>query len=411
MTAPGNIRKLLLLTTLVCVCIAGASGQVLSLKQLEAQRKAALEEIASTQQLLNETSSLAKNSLNRLNLISEQILARKKVISLLNQEIALTDRNLAAMNSELAALEKDLHNQRRQYILALQHMQMRRTSQYRWLFILSAESFAQSIRRMRYLHEYAEWRKQQAKQIVYKQEAVKQKQAEMEETRAEKLALLDARERESNILLQEESTQKDEYRQLDRKRKTLQEQISRKKKQAEELNRQIERLIASDIDRSTKDNSVSRRADTAGGYAMTKEEKTLSDNFASNRGRLPFPLTGKYKIVTAFGEHQHPFEKRVTVKSSGIDLQTASGTEAQAVFQGEVTKIFVVTGGYGIIVRHGNYLTIYINLSETYVKTGDRVAVREKLGKIFTNPETGETILHFEIRKEKDALNPALWLD
>ncbi|MDR1602883.1 MAG: peptidoglycan DD-metalloendopeptidase family protein [Tannerella sp.] len=409
MTLPGYIRIFLLLTLIFIS--TGASGQILSLKQLEAQRKAALEEIASTQQLLNETSSLAKNSLNRLNLISEQILARKKVILLLNQEIALIDRNLTAMNSELTTLEKDLHNQRQQYVHALQNMQRRRSSQYKWLFILSAENFTQSFRRMRYLHEYAEWRKQQAKQIVYKQEVIKQKQTEMEETRAEKLALLDDRERESSLLQKEESTQKNEYRQLDRKRKSLQEQIDRKKKQAEELNRQIERLIASEIDHSTKDNSVSRKADTAGGYAMTKEEKTLSDNFASNRRRLPFPLTGKYKIVTAFGEHRHPFEKRVTVKSNGIDIQTVSGTEAQTVFQGVVTKIFVVTGGFGVIVRHGNYLTIYINLSETYVKTGDRVAVREKLGKIFTNPETGETILHFEIRKEKDALNPELWLD
>ncbi|MDR0756216.1 MAG: M23 family metallopeptidase, partial [Tannerella sp.] len=191
----------------------------------------------------------------------------------------------------------------------------------------------------------------------------------------------------------------------------LQDQVSRKRKQAEELNRQIEQLIASEIEHSTKDNTVSRRADTAGGYAMTKEEKTLSDNFASNSGRLPFPLTGRYKIITAFGEHRHPFEKHVTVKSNGIDLLTAAGTDAQAIFQGEVKKIFVVTGGYGVIIRHGNYLTIYINLSETYVKTGDRVAVREKLGKIFTNPETGETVLHFEIRKEKEALNPELWLD
>jgi septal ring factor EnvC (AmiA/AmiB activator) len=410
MTAASNNIRMLLLLTFFFVRI-NAPGQVFSLKQLEAQRKAALEEIASTQQLLNETSALAKNSLNHLNLISEQILARKKVVNLLNQEITLIDKKLASMNRELASLEEDLRTRRGEYIRSLQSMQMRKTSQYKWLFVLSAESFSQSFRRIRYLREYAEWRKQQAKQIIYKQDVIKQKQAEMEETRTEKLDLLNNREKESNLLQKEESTQKDEYQQLDRKRKTLQEQIGQKKKQAEELNRQIERLIASEIDNSAKDNSVSRKADTAGGYAMTKEEKKLSDDFASNRGHLPFPLAGKYRITNSFGEHQHPFEKRVTVKSNGIEIQTTAGTEAQAIFQGEVTKIFVVTGGYGVIVRHGNYLTIYINLSETYVKTGDRVSTREKLGKIFTNPETGETILHFEIRKEKDALNPELWLD
>ncbi|MDR1407335.1 MAG: peptidoglycan DD-metalloendopeptidase family protein [Tannerella sp.] len=408
MTNMRNIRRLLCLI-LLFACVK-ASGQF-SLKQLEAQRKAALEEIESTQQLLNETSSLAQNSLNRLNLISEQILARKKVINLLNREIVLIDRDIAAINKELTALEEDLRLQREKYVHSLQNMQMRQTTQNKWLFILSADNFAQSFRRMRYLHEYAEWRKQQARQIIEKKEIIRQKQLEMESTRAEKTTLLGAREKESGLLQKEESTQKKEYRELNLKQKTLQEQIRQKKKQAEDLNRQIERLIASEIDSSSKDGSVSRRADTTGGYAMTKEEKKLSDDFASNRGRLPFPLTGKYRIVNTFGEHQHPFEKRVTVKYNGIEIQTTSGTEAQAVFQGVVTTIFVVTGGYGVIVRHGNYLSIYINLSETYVKTGARVTTREKLGKIFTNPETGETMLHFEIRKEKEALNPELWLN
>ncbi|MDR2119430.1 MAG: peptidoglycan DD-metalloendopeptidase family protein [Tannerella sp.] len=409
MTVTNSIRVLLFLT---CLFVRiNAPGQTFSLEQLEARRKDALEEIASTQQLLNETSTLAKNSLNHLSLISEQILARKKVIHLLNQEIALIDQNLSIMTGELAVLEEELLEQRRKYVTSLQNMQLRKTAQYKWLFILSADNVIRSFRRLRYLHEYAEWQKQQVKQIIYKQESIKRKQAEMEETRTEKLVLLDDRENERNLLQQEEEIQKHEYQQLDRKRKTLQEQIEQKKKQAEKLNRQIERLIAGDIAGSTKDNSVSRKADTAGGYAMTKEEKKLSDDFAANRGRLPFPLTGRYRIISAFGEHRHPFEKRVTVKSSGIEIQTAAGTEAQAIFQGTVTSVFVVKSGYGVIVRHGNYLTIYINLSETYVNTGDHVSVREKLGTIFTHPESGETILHFEIRKEKDALNPELWLN
>jgi septal ring factor EnvC (AmiA/AmiB activator) len=413
MTAIDNFRQsgvsLLLLLTFLFVC-AGASGQ-LSLKQLETQRKAALEEIESTQKLLDEASDLTKNSLGRLNLISGQILARKKVINLLNQELALMDKEITAMNHQIASLEEDLRLHREKYVRSLQNMQMRQATQFKWLFILSADNFTQSIRRMRYLHEYAEWRKQQTGIIAAKQETVKEKQAEMAAKRTEKLALLGEREKESSTLQKEEATQKKDYQELDRRRRILQEQIRQKKKQAEDLNRQIERLIASEIDKASKDNSVTRKADTAGGYAMTKEEKKLSDDFASNRGRLPFPLTGTYKIVNTFGEHQHPFEKLVTIKCNGVDVQTTAGTEAQAVFQGKVTTIFVATKGYGVTVRHGNYLTIYINLSETYVKTGDNISTRTKLGKIFTDPETRETILHFEIRQEKDALNPELWLD
>jgi septal ring factor EnvC (AmiA/AmiB activator) len=413
MMAIDNLRQrgvsLLFLLTFLFVC-AGASGQ-LSLNQLETQRKAALKEIESTQKLLDEAADLTKNSLNRLDLISGQILARKKVINLLNQELALMDREITAMNSQLVSLEEDLRIHREKYVRSLQNMQTRQATQFKWLFVLSADNFTQSIRRMRYLHEYAEWRKQQTGIIAAKQELLKEKQAEMATKRTEKLALLGEREKESSTLQKEETAQKKDYQELDRKRRLLLEQIRQKKKQAEDLNRQIERLIASEIDNASKDNSVARKADTAGGYAMTKEEKKLSDDFASNRGRLPFPLTGNYKIVNTFGESQHPFEKRVTVKCNGIKVQTTAGTDAQAVFQGEVTTVFVATSGYGVILRHGNYLTIYINLAEAYVKTGDKVSTREKLGKIFTDPETRETILHFEIRKERDALNPSLWLD
>jgi len=406
------LRQRITLLSLTFLFIAEASGQVFSLQQLEAQRKAALEEIASTQQLLNETSGLAANLFNRLKLISEQVLARKKVINLLNTEIALIDKDLAGMNNELAILETDLNNQRAKYIQSLQNMQTKQKSQYKWLFILSADNFTQSVRRMRYLHEYSEWRKQQARQIIAKQEIIKQKQAEMEATRAEKRALLNDREKESGQLQKEETAQKQEYQQLEKKRKSLQEDIKRRKKEAEALNRQIEQLIERDIARSSNDKSVARKADTAGGYAMTKEEKKLSDDFVANRGRLPFPLTGKYKIINTFGEHQHPLEKRVTLKCNGIEIQTTEGTDAQAVFNGEVSMINLTpSGSYNIIVRHGNYMSIYINLSSIYVKAGDKVATRQKLGKILTNPVTRVTMLHFEIRKEKEALNPELWLD
>ena len=156
-----------------------------------------------------------------------------------------------------------------------------------------------------------------------------------------------------------------------------------------------------------------RVADTKGGYAMTKAEKRLSDDFASNKGRLPYPVSGRHTIVAAFGEQQHQELKYVRTNNSGIDIQTAPGTDARAVFNGEVTRVFVVPGyNNSVIVRHGNYLTVYSNLSQVYVKAGDKVSTRQAIGKIFTDTEDGNaTILHFQLWKEKTKLNPAPWLD
>ena len=419
-------------------------------RELEKQRKAALAEIEMTSQLLDETRQTARNSLNRLNLLSKQILSRKQVISLLNQEIGEIDKQIAASRRNISQLERELENKRQNYGKSVQSIYKRRSSQDKLLFILSADNFAQSLRRMRYLREYADWQKKQASEIIGKQKEIAGKQKELEKTRAEKNALLGAREDESRKLQTEESSQKEEVQQLNQKQKQLQADLKKKKQQADALNRQIEKQIAEEIARAEAEAKAAREraaraernrlarekaaasgkkvpetkpetepvreervADTKGGYAMTKAEKRLSDDFASNKGRLPYPVSGRHTIVAAFGEQQHQELKYVRTNNSGIDIQTAPGTDARAVFNGEVTRVFVVPGyNNSVIVRHGNYLTVYSNLSQVYVKAGDKVSTRQAIGKIFTDTEDGNaTILHFQLWKEKTKLNPAPWLD
>lgn len=398
---------------IILFLLLGGTGAVSaqSLKQLEAQRKAALKEIDVTTQLLKEAQKSAKNSFNRLNLLTQQVMERRKIIDLLNQEIVVIDKHIADLNDELSQLEQDLAVKQDKYTRSLKGLYNHRSIQQKWMFVLSAHSFTQSIRRMRYLREYADWQKREAMLIMKKQEEINQKQAELEKTRSEKTDLLNERENENKKLQQEETDKKKEYQQLEKKQQNLQATLNKKKKQAQDLNKKIEELIAKEAAKSEKA-SGSRKADTAGGYAMTKEEQKLSNDFVANKGQLPYPLKGQYKIIGAFGEHQHPEWKHVRVNNNGIEIQTIAGTEAQSVFNGVVTSVFVVPGyNNGVIVRHGNYLTIYANLSEVYVKTGDTVSTYQKIGKIYTDTENGNsTILHFEIRKEKDKLDPELWL-
>lgn len=432
-------------------------------KQLENQRKKALEEIEMTNQLLNETKKTARSSLNRLNLISNQILSRKKVISILNQEIGGIDTQINKMRREVNRLEQELKVKQKNYGKSAKGMYKRRKSQDKLLFILSADNFAQSLRRMRYLREFADWQKRQAAEIVVKQKEIEEKRSALEKTRKNKQVLLGSRENENQKLQTEESSQKSEVQQLNKKQRDLQAQLKKKKQQADALNQQIEKQIAIEIARAEEEARIARQkaereraekarlareareirkkqaaasgkkiveekeepepepepiraervAEVKGGYAMTREEKKLSDNFAGNKGRLPFPVTGRHTIVGTFGEQQHQDLKYVRTNNSGIDIQTSPGADARAVFNGEVTRVFVVPGyNNSVIVRHGNYLTVYSNLSQVYVKAGDRVSTRQSIGKIFTDTEDGNaTILSFQLWKEKTKLNPATWLD
>ena len=395
-----------------CILLSGhISAQ--NLQTLQAQRKAAIEEVDAISSLLSEIRASASASLNRLNLLSAQVQSRKNMITLLNQEIAVFDKDIAAMNQELIELEKDLMNKRDKYATAVQSMYTRHTSQYKWLFVLSTNNFSQILNRMRYIREFAAWQKQQGTQILRKQEEINLKQLEIEQSRAEKVALLSVREEENKKLEKEEAAQRAEVQQLNRRQNDLQAELTKQRNQAAALNREIERIIANDNRRSNSASDSRTTAAAGSNYRMTTEEQKLAADFAANRGRLPFPVSGRYRIALPYGKYQHPQYRNLLFMNNGIDIQTTSGTEAMAVFEGVVTNIFMLPGStyYCVTLRHGDYLTVYDRLSEVYVKNGDKVSTYQRLGKIFTDTKNeNATILHFELRREREALNPTNWL-
>lgn len=408
-----------------CLAMGQNSARV---QELEKQRKEALAEIKRTSALLDQTQATTKDYLRRLNLLSQQILSRKKVISLLGQEINAINEQMADMAKQIDRLETELKEKQQNYGKSVRSMYKRHSSQDKLLFILSADNFAQSLRRLRYLREYANWQKQQALGIVEKQAEITKKQNELAKTKAEKQSLLANREEEQKKLQLEEADQQKEVKELNKKKSLLQAQLRQKQKQAQQLDRMIEQQIAKEIAEAEakaraererlakankgKSSEAERKADVKGGYAMTKVERALSANFSGNRGQLPYPVSGSHTIVGRFGEQQHQELKYVRTNNNGIDIQTTPGADARAVFNGEVTRIFMVPGyNNSVIIRHGNYLTVYSNLSQVYVKAGDKVSTRQAIGKIFSDPEDNNTtILHFQLWKERTKLNPASWL-
>ena len=387
--------KYVWLVIFLCLSSVLFSQNSARVRELEKQRKEALAEIKKTNELLNQTQATTKDRLKRLNLLSQQILSRKKVINLLEQEMNAMDRQINDMGKQISQLESELKEKQANYGKSIQSMYKRQASQDRLLFILSAESFAQSLRRIRYLHEYARWQKRQGAEIVEKQAQIVEKRKEWESARLEKSKLLANRAEEQKNLQQEENSHKEEIAVLNKKQKELQALIKQKREQANKLNRLIEQQIAKEI---------------AEAEAKAKAER---ERLAKNKGKLPYPVTGSHFIVSPFGEQQHQDLKYVRTNNNGIDIQTTSGAEAIAVFKGEVTRIFTIPGyNHSVIVRHGNYLTVYSNLSQVYVKAGDHVSTKQSIGKIYSDPDNGNsTILHFQLWKEKTKLNPAPWLD
>lgn len=433
---------------LLCVCLAVAVQAQTSttIKKLERQRRAALEEIEETNNLLQKTTRTANNFLKRLNLLSNQINSRKKVISILTQEVSAMDKEMKQMNNEILSLEKELKAKQQNYAKSARRIYKRRSSQDKLLYILSASNFAQSIRRIRYLREYSNWQVKQGEEVIAKRTEINQKQEELKQKQKEKKSLLNNRENESKNLVAQEKVQKAEVKILSSKKTELQAVLRKKQKQAQALNKQIENQIALEIARAeekarqerllaekrrkeriaaakkagkkveAKDKAPveeQRKAAVKGGYAMTKVERKLSGDFANNKGRLPYPVSGRHTIISRFGEQQHQELKYVRTNNSGIDLQVPAGSDARSIFNGEVTRVFIVPGyNNSIIVRHGNYLTVYSNITKLYVKAGDKVKARQAIGKIYSDSEDGNsTILHFQVWKERTKLNPLLWLD
>lgn len=222
---------------------------------------------------------------------------------------------------------------------------------------------------------------------------------------------------------------------LQRKQKGLQNEINKKRKEANRLNARIDKLIAEEIERArkraeeearreaaTRKKAAKDRSMAAAGkavaskpletFSMSKADRELSGDFASNRGRLPMPISGPYVIVSHYGQYAVPGLRNVKLDNKGMDIQGKAGAQARAIFNGKVAAVFQLNGLFNILIRHGSYISVYCNLSTASVKSGDTVKTKQPIGQVFSDgTDNGRTVLHFQLRREKEKLNPELWLN
>lgn len=410
------------------------------IKELESKRGTLQKQIAESETLLNTTKKDVGSQLNGLAALTGQIEERKRYILTINNDMETIDRELSKLERQLVRLENDLKDKKKKYEASVQYLYKNRSVQEKLLFILSAKTLSQTYRRMRYVREYADYQRLQGEEILKKQEQVNQKKTELQQVKKAKASLLKEREVEKEKLEAQEKEKKTLVANLQKKQRGLQNELNKKRKEANQLNARIDRLIAEEIEKARKrateearkeaaarkkaaaketkptatsssEKTTTKKAAPLETYTMDKADRELSGSFISNRGKLPMPITGPYIITSRYGQYSVEGLRNVKLDNKGIDIQGKPGAQARAIFNGKVAAVFQLNGLFNILIRHGNYISVYCNLSSASVKTGDTVTTRQNIGQIFSDgADNGRTVLHFQLRKEKEKLNPEPWL-
>jgi septal ring factor EnvC (AmiA/AmiB activator) len=370
-----------------------------SKKQLEA-------EIEYTNSLLEQTKKTKETSLNKLQLLNRQIDKREALINAITGEIGSVDAEIADGNQAIGKLSADLQTLKQDYARMIYYAYRTMRTHNRLVFIFSAADFNQAYLRLRYYRQYAESRRRQAEKIRATQEALSSKQNELQSVRDQKLALMSAQEKAKQKLTQEKQEKDQTVRELTKKEKELVSTLKTKQTALNKLQIEIEKLIASE--RAVVKKATGSK--TSNEMSATPAEKYLSGTFAASRGSLPWP-SEKGIVISTFGEHPHPVLKYVKVKNNGIDISVSNGTPIRSVFDGKVSRVLVVPNlNKVVIIRHGEYLTVYSNLEEVNVSEGQDVKTKQFIGKIHSDPEDGKSELHFEIWLGKAIQDPQTWL-
>ena len=411
-----------ILHTILALCISLLTyGQTNpKVKEMTNQRAKIEQEISESQRLLTSAKKDVDGQLAQLSALTAQIKKQQQYVDRLNADVRAIDREMKAIEEQLTTLRLELERRREHYSKALQLMANKNSFENRLMFLLSADTFNQMVRRMRYLKEYSEFQRKRGELLVQQQKDLDNKQAELEDTRKEKQILLTKRIEEKKVLDKQMAEQKQLIAGLKKKQKDISNRIAKQQKERNKLNEEIERIIKAEIaaqkKEQKKEEEKTQDAQASGkempAYRESSSDKKLTGSFENNKGRLPAPITGPYLITSHYGVNYVEGLKNVKFNNHGVDIQGKEGCSAKAIFDGTVSYIFQHMqneGSYIVMVRHGQYISAYFNLTNLKVKKGDKVKINEPLGTIGVNA-TGNYIMQFQLRKDTQSLNPELWL-
>lgn len=387
---------------------------------LEEKKKKIEREINLTNKLLSNAKKEKSLSLNTLGVLNKKINARNELISTLNIELGIytsriiqLKKNITKNVNEITQIQKNLRELKNDYAIMIGYAYKNRNSYHRLAFVFSSTSFYQAYKRVRYLQEYGNFLKAKATLIQEMEQKLQKTTIELKETRAllivernQKTVALNKAKDLNEILLGEKTEQQVLVGKLKKKEQTLKQEIQKKKNIAQQLDKQISKIIAEEIKKARSKTSLTNAKE----ISLTPEQQKLSLNFNANKTKLPWPVE-RGVLVEGFGIQAHPILKGIETFNNGVKISTTVLAEARAVFNGKVSRIISIPGaGKAVIISHGEYFTVYSNLSDVFVKVNQTVETKSPLGLVITNVKTKETILELQLWKGNEKLDPAQWL-
>ena len=392
-------RLLLILAALFCALNLAAQNQ--SLDALRDEIRRAEEEILATNELLAKTKKDKQVTQNQLKLIQNRIRNRKQIIANLEKQTQVINGDIGTKNDTVHAMQNELTQLRKEYADMVYAAYKNYKLNNFLVFLFASKDFNDATRRISYMRRYNRMRQQKAEQIKSVADSLHVQIGELENRKAELTKVRDTRTQEVSSLGKDEKQYQSSLSEINTKSGKLSSEIRKKQSQINKLQQRIQAIIAEE---ARKNRATPKSA------AQEEYIANLSGRFDQNKGLLPYPVRGGV-IVDRYGVHPHATQKGLMVNNKGVNIASGSGAEVRAVFEGDITQIVFVQGlNNTVIIRHGNYLTTYSNLASVNVKTGDKVTLNQVIGRLSNSDDSDDCVLHFEIWKETENLNPEQWL-
>lgn len=390
------MKSIISILTLLIWFSSGLFGQ--SRSELEELRRKNLQEIEYADKMLRTTSTQKNESLNELRVIGKKLNLREKLIDEYGQEISLLEYRISLNALATDMLEQDLNELKSDYAMSIVSAYKVTKGSPALAFILSSADFNQGYKRLKYIQQVAKYRRKETETIEAIYNELQDTKTRLEEDRKNVNDLKSKEVRQKEILRDEQNRKERLVSNLSKKEKQLKQELDEKRRIARQIEKEIERMIEEERKKSQT-------------VPMSAEMKVIGESFGENRGRIPWPVD-KGIITSHFGMHPHPVLKNVTEDNIGIEITSSGPTKAKSVFKGEVGGVFAISGAnMAVIIRHGKYLTVYQNLVNVVVKTGESISAGQVLGDVFIdNGDGGKAELKFMVYEEKKKLDPEQWL-
>jgi septal ring factor EnvC (AmiA/AmiB activator) len=372
-----------------------------SATKIRESREKTLREIDYANKLLLETQGKTNESLNEVNLINHKLSKRREYLVGLEVEVDLISQSIQNNQKTINDIESEITKIKKVYALMVFNLYKNKSSNFRIMYLLASENLNQLYKRIRTIKMYNSYLEKQKNRLDLFKEELSDKNDELFKLKSSKDVLVNKTKKEA-VTIQKEINQKNQtITQLKKKQKEIEEEIKNKEKTARKLENELKRIIEEEKKKTMSSGSKS---------LMTPEDKIISNDFEKNAGRLPWPM--EQGIITGkFGEHRHPDYKSVIIRNDGIFISTSVAENVRSIFKGIVSRVFQIPGEkYTVIIKHGQYYSLYHNLIRVTVKAGQTVNTKETIGTVYTNENTKETILYFQIWRETEKRDPEIWL-